>query len=162
LGRLLLLCLIDSLCSFFFIRLFCEEIDIGEDAPRRIASGLREHYSLEEMQGRKLIVVCNLKEAKLVGFVSQGMVLAAKSADGKVELVTPPDDAIVGERVFIEGVVNVDAFSSSRVKKFKVWESLFAPKLQTNEDCVATWDGFPLLTAAGRCYVPTIASSPIG
>jgi hypothetical protein len=114
------------------------------------------------MQGRKLIVVCNLKEAKLVGFVSQGMVLAAKSADGKVELVTPPDDAVVGERIFIEGVANVDAFSSSRVKKFKVWESLFAPKLQTNEDCVATWDGSPLLTAAGRCYVPTITSSPIG
>jgi tRNA-binding EMAP/Myf-like protein len=80
---LLLLCLIDSLCSFFFIRLFCEEIDIGEDAPRRIASGLREHYSLEEMQGRKLIVVCNLKEAKLVGFVSQGMSLLPNLPMGK-------------------------------------------------------------------------------
>jgi hypothetical protein len=114
------------------------------------------------MQGRKLIVVCNLKEAKLVGFVSQGMVLAAKSSDGKVELVTPPDEAIVGERIFIEGVVNVDAFSSSRVKKYKVWETLFASNLQTNEDCVATWGGFPLLTTAGRCYAPTIASSPIG
>jgi tRNA-binding EMAP/Myf-like protein len=144
------------------LRLFCEEIDIGEAEPRRIASGLREHYTLEEMLGRKLIVVCNLKEAKLVGFVSQGMVLAAKSADGKVELVTPPDEAVIGERIFIEGVVNVDPFSSSRVKKYKVWETLFGTKLQTNGDCVATWDGFPLLTAAGRCTVPTIVNSPIG
>lgn len=142
-------------------RLFCEEIDIGDGEVRRIASGLREHYTLEEMQGRKLIVVCNLKEAKLVGFVSQGMVLASKSADGKVELVSPPEDAVVGERIFIEGVPNVDAYSSSRVKKYKVWENLFAPKLRTNSDSVATWDGFPLLTAAGRCFVPTITDSPI-
>lgn len=113
------------------------------------------------MKGRKLIVVCNLKEAKLVGFVSQGMVLAAKSSDGRVELVSPPEEAVVGERIFIEGVPNVDPFSASQVKKFKVWESLFAPKLKTNDDCVATWDGSPLLTAAGRCYVASITNSPI-
>ena len=60
-------------------KLFCEEIDVGEDdGPRQIASGLREHYTLEEMQGRKVIVVCNLKAAKIVGFNSNGMVLAAK------------------------------------------------------------------------------------
>jgi methionine--tRNA ligase beta chain len=59
-------------------KLYCEEIDVGEDAPRGIASGLREHYTLEEMEGRKVLVVCNLKEAKIVGFSSNGMVLAAK------------------------------------------------------------------------------------
>ncbi|CAE7732851.1 AIMP1, partial [Symbiodinium microadriaticum] len=134
-------------------RLFCEEIDVGEDVPRQIASGLRDHYSLEDMHNRKVIVVCNLKEAKLVGFSSNGMVLAAKCADGQVQLVAPPEDAVVGERVFIEGIPNVDAFSPSRVKKFKVWESLFSPQLRTDADCVATWGGLPLLTSAGRCYV---------
>ena len=59
-------------------KLYCEEIDVGEDAPREIASGLREHYTLEEMEGRKVLVVCNLKAAKIVGFTSNGMVLAAK------------------------------------------------------------------------------------
>ncbi|CAM9572004.1 unnamed protein product, partial [Heterosigma akashiwo] len=45
-------------------RLFCEEIDVGEAAgPRRIASGLREHYTLAEMEGRAVCVVCNLKPA---------------------------------------------------------------------------------------------------
>jgi tRNA-binding EMAP/Myf-like protein len=143
------------------IRLFCEEIDVGEDVPRQIASGLREHYSLEDMQDRKLIVVCNLKEAKLVGFASNGMVLAAKNADGLVQLVQVPEDAHVGERVFIEGVPNVDAFSASRVKKFKVWEQVFSPKLRTSDDCVATWDGLPLLTSAGRCFVESAANAPI-
>jgi methionyl-tRNA synthetase len=59
-------------------KLYCEEIDVGEDSSREIASGLKEHYALEEMQGRKVLVVCNLKAAKIVGFTSNGMVLAAK------------------------------------------------------------------------------------
>ena len=42
-------------------KLYCEEIDCGEDQPRQIASGLRPHYTLEQMQGRRLIVVSNLK-----------------------------------------------------------------------------------------------------
>lgn len=59
--------------------MFCEEIDVGEEGgPRQIASGLREHYTLEDMQDRKVLVVCNLKAAKIVGFASNGMVLAAK------------------------------------------------------------------------------------
>jgi methionine--tRNA ligase beta chain len=59
-------------------KLFCEEINVGEENPRQIASGLRGHYTVEEMQDRKVLVVCNLKSSKIVGFVSEGMVLAAK------------------------------------------------------------------------------------
>ena len=60
-------------------KLFCEQIDLGEEGgPREIASGLREHYTLEEMQDKLVLVVCNLKASKIVGFVSNGMVLAAK------------------------------------------------------------------------------------
>ena len=57
-------------------KLYCEEIDIGEpEGPRAIASGLVPHYTLEEMQNRRLIVIANLPPKKLVGFKSQGMVL---------------------------------------------------------------------------------------
>jgi len=62
-------------------KLFCEEVDLaeeGEDGPRQITSGLRSFYTLEEMQDRKVLVVCNLKAAKIQGFTSNGMVLAAK------------------------------------------------------------------------------------
>src|SRR3546814_465462 len=58
-------------------RLYCEEIDVGEDTPRQIASGLAKVYTLEEMQNRRIIVVCNLKPRKLAGFKSCGMVLCA-------------------------------------------------------------------------------------
>ncbi len=86
-------------------KLFCEEIDIGEEeGPRNIASGLRAHYNLEDLEGQRVLVLANLKTRKLVGFPSHGMVLCAASEDGsKVEFIEPPADAKVGERVVFDG-----------------------------------------------------------
>ena len=54
-------------------KLYCEKIDLGEAAgPREIASGLREHIKLEDMQGRRVVVVTNLKPRPLAGFTSNG------------------------------------------------------------------------------------------
>ena len=56
-------------------KLLCEEIDVGEENVRTIASGIRAHYKAEEMVGKKVIVVCNLKDAKMgtdYAFKSQG------------------------------------------------------------------------------------------
>ncbi len=86
-------------------KLFCEEIDLGEEeGPRQIASGLRAHYNLEDLEGQRVLVLANLKTRKLVGFPSHGMVMCAASEDGsKVEFIEPPADAKIGERVMIEG-----------------------------------------------------------
>lgn len=141
-------------------KLFCEEIDVGEDAPREIASGLREHYTLEQMEGRKVLVVCNLKAAKIVGFTSNGMVLAAKSTDGKqVEIVSPPADAPIGERVFIDGLSG-EPFSSTQVKKKKTWD-VVAKNLKTIDGGVATWDGKEIKTSAGVCSAASLVGAPI-
>merc|ERR1712039_925520 len=59
-------------------RLFVEKIDVGEPEPRQIVRGLREHYSLDQFKGRKLLAVCNMKPSKLVKVDSFGMVLCAK------------------------------------------------------------------------------------
>jgi methionyl-tRNA synthetase len=142
-------------------KLFCEEIDVGEESgPRQIASGLREHYTLEEMLNRKVLVVCNLKAAKIVGFTSNGMVLAAKSTDGKrVELISPPANALIGERVYIDGLCG-EPQSSAQVKKKKIWESV-AKDLITGENGVATWDGKEILTSAGACSAVSLVGAPI-
>lgn len=100
-------------------KLYCEEIDVGESEPRKIASGLVAHYSLEEMIGRRLIVVCNLKPRNLVGFKSFGMVLCAVSADdgsgsSKVEFIDPPLDAAIGDRITGEGLIG-EPLTSSQV-----------------------------------------------
>ena len=82
-------------------KLFCEEIDVGEDEPRMIASGLKPFFdSSADLEGRKVLVLCNLKARKLVGFPSHGMVLCASSEDhSTVKFVSPPADAKIGERV---------------------------------------------------------------
>ena len=134
-------------------RLFCEEINVGEEEPRKIASGLREHYTLEQMQGKKILVVCNLKTAKLAGFESSGMVLCAKKED-KVELVNVPENSIVGERLSTmelgESISSFDPFSPGQVKKKKIWE-MIAEGLMTNSEGQATFQGVPLVTSAGVC-----------
>ena len=55
----------------------CPQIDIGEEEPRQIASGLREHYSLEEMEGRKIIVIANLKPRKMVRAPCRALLVSA-------------------------------------------------------------------------------------
>ena len=141
-------------------KLFCEEIDVGEDKPRQIASGLRGYYELSDMQDKLVLVVCNLKAAKIVGFASSGMVLAAKAEDGsKVELVCPPENATIGERVFIDGLSG-EPVSSAQVKKKKVWESV-AKGLKSIEGGVATWEGKEIKTNAGVCKAASLAGAPI-
>jgi methionine--tRNA ligase beta chain len=141
-------------------KLFCEQIELAEETgPREIASGLREHYSLEEMQDRLVLVVCNLKSSKIVGFASNGMVLAAKGEDGKVELITPPDGSVVGERVFIEGLSG-DPLTAAQVKKKKTWEAV-AKDLKTDEGGVATWQGMAIHTSAGPCKAASLGGAPI-
>lgn len=79
---------------------------------RTVCSGLNGLVPLEEMQGRKVVVVCNLKPVKMRGIKSSAMVLAASprlkegeedTHGGPVELVTPPESAVAGERVYFEG-----------------------------------------------------------
>ena len=71
-------------------KLLCEEIDCGEESgPRSIASGIRAFYAAEEFVGKKVMVLTNLKDRKLAGFVSQGMVLCASSEDGSEVKILP-------------------------------------------------------------------------
>lgn len=100
-------------------KLFCEEIDIGEETgPRQIASGLRAHYNVDDLEGQRVLVLANLKSRKLVGFPSYGMVMCAANEDGsKVEFVEPPADAAIGERVMVEGY-DGEPVSSSQTLSF--------------------------------------------
>jgi tRNA-binding EMAP/Myf-like protein len=145
-------------------KLYCEKIEVGEEEPREIASGLRAHYaSAEELEERKVLVVCNLKPAKLGGFKSSGMVLCASNSDGsKVEFVEPPAASTVGERVFLEGAEGetADPASANQIKKKKVFQAV-AEELLTNASREAQYKGLLICTSAGPCSVPTIAEGPI-
>lgn len=132
-------------------KLYCEEIDIGEeDGPRSIASGLRPHYSLEEMEGQRVLVLANLKTRKMMGFPSHGMVLCAVSDDGSsVKFIEPPVDAKVGERVTFDGFDGEPATENQILKK-KMLDKIF-PDLKTNSDGQVTYKDVVMSTSAGPC-----------
>jgi len=139
-------------------KLFCEEVDVGEDEPRTIASGLRPYMSKEDIEGRLVLVLCNLKTRKMVGFPSHGMVLCASNADHtEVKFVSPPVDAKVGERVTVPGISfegeDGAPYAENKVGKKKVFEKL-APHLVTDDNGTAEFMGRPFLTSAGVCTSP--------
>ncbi len=68
-------------------KLLCSKVKIGSEV-RQIVSGISAHYTPEEMVGKKVVVVTNLKPAKLAGVESQGMILCAEDAEGNLSLVT--------------------------------------------------------------------------
>ena len=69
-------------------KLLCSQVKIGNQV-RQIVSGIRKHYSPEEMVGKKVMVVTNLKPATLAGVKSEGMILCAEDADGNLSLMVP-------------------------------------------------------------------------
>ena len=68
-------------------KLLCSQVKIGSQV-KQIVSGIKAHYTPEEMVGKKVVVVTNLKPAKLAGVESQGMILCAEDAEGNLALVT--------------------------------------------------------------------------
>ncbi|KAL7581749.1 hypothetical protein ACA910_022286 [Epithemia clementina (nom. ined.)] len=139
-------------------KLYCEEIDVGEGETRMVASGLRPYMSKEDLENRLVLVLCNLKERKMVGFPSHGMVLCASNQDHSVvRLVSPPVEAKVGERVTVpdfdfdgeEGA----PFAENKIGKKKVFENL-APFLVTNKYGIPEFLQRPFMTSAGVCTSP--------
>jgi methionyl-tRNA synthetase len=86
-------------------KLYIEKIDLGAGEERTIVSGLVPYYTAEELLGRYVVVVYNLKEAKLRGVASRGMLLAAsaKTADGETVEVLDASAAACGTRVTVAG-----------------------------------------------------------
>lgn len=150
-------------------RLYCEEIDVGEESgPRQIASGLRPHFTLEQMMGQRLLVVANLKAKNLVKFKSHGMVLCAASQteDGTetVEFVEPPEGAKPGDVVSFEGLPKPMPLAPSQVEKKKVFGNCLEG-LKTDDDRIATWKGHKFVVVGegsdNYCRTKTICNGPL-
>ena len=79
-------------------KLLCSQVKMGSEV-RQIVSGLRPYYTAEEMVGKKVVVVANLKPAKLAGVMSEGMLLCAEDAEGKPVLLTAEKDVPNGVNI---------------------------------------------------------------
>ena len=79
-------------------KLLCSQVKIGSQV-KQIVSGIRKYYTPEEMVGKKVMVLVNLKPAKLAGVLSEGMLLCAEDADGNLALMQPDKDMMPGAEI---------------------------------------------------------------
>ena len=79
-------------------KLLCMQIKIGSET-KQIVSGIKAYYSAEEMVGKKVMVLANLKPAKLAGLISEGMILSAENEKGELSLMVPEKDMPSGSEV---------------------------------------------------------------
>ncbi len=79
-------------------KLLCSQVKIGSQV-KQIVSGIKQYYSAEEMVGKKVMVLVNLKPAKLAGVLSEGMLLCAEDGEGNLALVTPEKEMPAGAEI---------------------------------------------------------------
>ena len=79
-------------------KLLCSQVKIGSQV-RQIVSGIKAHYKPEDMVGKKVMVLVNLKPAKLAGILSEGMILCAEGLDGELALMTPDKEMPAGAEI---------------------------------------------------------------
>lgn len=115
--------------------LYVSTIDVGEEEPRTICSGLVKYIPLEDMQERYIVVIANLKPVAMRGIKSNGMVLCASNESG-VEFITPPAGSKPGDKLFFEG------FNGTPEKQLNPKKKIFEtvqPFFSTNENFEVTF-----------------------
>ncbi|XP_066912466.1 aminoacyl tRNA synthase complex-interacting multifunctional protein 1-like [Clytia hemisphaerica] len=138
--------------------LFMETVEFGEEKPRTILSGLVKHYTLEQMKDRTAIFLCNLKPQKMRGIASEGMIMCASTPE-KVEIITPPEGAAIGDRVICPQFAG-EPDGQLNPKK-KIWEQV-APDLAVDDEGFASYKGNSLvIEGKGKCKAPTMTKCPI-
>lgn len=134
--------------------LYLEEIDLGEEKARQVISGLVKFVPEAAMLGRRVVVVTNLKPAKMRDVMSYGMVLCASNADHTaVDPITPPEGVPVGEKIAFEGyTAEPEPVINPKKKQFEK----IAPDLTTDANGLCTYRGVPFMTSQG----PVTATIP--
>ncbi|XP_067267731.1 tyrosine--tRNA ligase, cytoplasmic [Chanodichthys erythropterus] len=141
--------------------LYLEKIDVGEEQPRTVVSGLVAYISQEQLQDRLVVLLCNLKPQKMRGIESQAMLLCA-SIEGdprKVEPLDPPEGSAPGDRVFVEGYESGKPDDELKPKK-KVFEKLQVD-LKISGEYVAQWKEQNLMTKLGQITCKTLKGGNI-
>ena len=128
-------------------KLWVESIELGEEKPRQVVSGLRAFKTKEQMVGARVCVLCNVKKGPLRDQMSEAMVMCASNAEHtKVDFLIPPEGVPNGERVTFAGFEGEPV--EVLVPKKKMFEKC-AEKLATDEAGVASYDGVPFMTTKG-------------
>ncbi|GAB0490825.1 hypothetical protein MMPV_002063 [Pyropia vietnamensis] len=118
--------------------LYVEEVDVGEPTPRTIVSGLVAYQPASALDGRRVVVVANLKPRVMRGIASAGMLLCASDGDKEVvEPLAPPDTAAIGDLVTFEGHASAPVAPGNRASK--AFDRVVAG-LRTTDEGVAVYE----------------------
>lgn len=132
--------------------LYVESVDVGEDEPRTIVSGLVNYVPVDQMLDRSVVVLCNLKPRAMRGILSQGMLLCASNGDKtKVDPLAPPQGVEIGEVVTFEGHRAEPIQPGNRATK--AFDRV-VDELRTDDDAVAKYGDVPFSTSKGPCVSP--------
>lgn len=143
--------------------LYVEQIDLGEpEGPRTIVSGLVKYCTPEQLQGRSVVIVANLKPRNMRGIKSAGMVLCASNAEHtEVEPLAVPEGVPAGERLwFGDNKDQGEAANPNQVQKKKMWEEV-QPLLKTSADKVAQYKGMSMNSSMGPITAATLSDANI-
>jgi len=120
-------------------KLLILQIDLGDLGKRVIVAGIKQYYSKEEIMGKNIIIITNLKPAKIRGIKSNGMLLAATDSSGIVSLLNP-NDSNPGSRIFIEGItynpddiVEFEKFKEIKMKVDEKQQIIYKNKILKSE-----------------------------
>ena len=145
-------------------RLYVETIDLGENKPRQIVSGLAKYYKdSSQLLNKKVIVFSNLKYSKFKGIESQGMVMCSTDkSSGNVRILQPSHDSIIGESLIWKN--NNDYEPDERInigKKNSFWKKDISPKLITDNNGNMAYDGVTFTTKNGKTISSPFAQGQI-
>ncbi|GAA0140955.1 translational protein [Lithospermum erythrorhizon] len=145
--------------------LYVEEVDVGEQEPRTICSGLVKYIPLQHLQNKNVVVLANLKPRNMRGVKSNGMLMAASDdSHENVELLVPPEGSVPGEKIWFGSVDEKenlpDAASPNQIQKKKIWE-LVQPHLRTDDSCIAALGTATMVTISGAVSSKTLKNARI-
>lgn len=136
-------------------KLYITKVDVGNDQVRQIVAGLQQYVDAAQLQGSLVLVVLNLKPAKLAGELSEGMILAATAVSNckVVAPIAPSDGAVPGEVAFPQSLGSPPPMSSfPKTMKGDHWRKISS--LLTVRHGVACYDSIPLVTSSGPVQAP--------
>lgn len=133
-------------------------VDIGAGEKKSIVSNLLNYFTLEELVGKSVVVLCNMKSSKIRGVESEGLVLSAFN-DSKYEPLQVPNGCKPGEKIVVDSFPIPKEIVQLNPKK-KVWDKIQA-ELKTNDAGEALWKESSLLTLNGDKVTSTLTSSSI-
>ena len=134
-------------------KLYKLQVSIGDET-KQVCAGLKLYISKEELEGKEVVVIVNLKAAKLAGESSEAMILAADSeVEGKtiVKTLVPPPGSSPGDVIFLQG--GQPTTSPAATLKTDLWKSIVA--LLAVQGGKATCGGLPLVTSKGPIQLPS-------